>query len=167
MLIRSKVFSHILTVKVGRPTHISKFQGSNWAKKCSITPKAQSCLGQTVTNLLNTHTSKAGSLLERQVIFMALLHALSVFEVMSVYPIDCYKNAIPRGMPIHELKKVHLQEHFTLMTQDTFGHLKTFLMKVLSLSGGVESDQKCCSSPLSLETQSIRVWIQLKGCVCT
>ena len=30
---------------------------------------------------------------------------ISVFEVMSIYPIDQYQKAIPREMPLHELKK--------------------------------------------------------------
>ena len=30
---------------------------------------------------------------------------VSVFEVINVYPIDQYQNAIPRVMPLHELKK--------------------------------------------------------------
>ena len=38
-----------------------------------------------------------------------------------------------------------------LMTQDSIGHLKTLYMGVLSLSGGVESEWKCYSSPLSVE----------------
>ena len=38
--------------------------------------------------------------------FLLLSHMLiSIFEVMSTYPIDQYQNAIPRAMPIHELKK--------------------------------------------------------------
>ena len=52
----------------------------------------------------------------------------------SVYPIDRYQNAI------HELKQI--QEHFTLMPHDSFGHLNTLCMSVLSLSGGVESEWK-------------------------
>ena len=45
-------------------------------------------------------------------------------------------------MPLSELKKVQLQEHFTLMTQDSIGHLKTLCMSVLSLSSGVEFEWK-------------------------
>ena len=50
--------------------------------------------------------------------------------------------AIPRAMPLHELKKVQLQERFMLMTHDSTGNLKTLCMSVLSLSGGVESEWK-------------------------
>ena len=39
--------------------------------------------------------------------FIAFSHAHFVFEVMSAYPIDWNQNAIPRVMPLHELKKVH------------------------------------------------------------
>ena len=76
---------------------------------------------------------------------------ISIFEVMSVYPIDRYQNAIPRAMPLHELKKVQLQEHFTPMTHDSIGHLKMLCMSVLLLSGGVESEWKRYSSSHSTE----------------
>ena len=83
---------------------------------------------------------------------------ISVFEVVGSYPIDQYQNSIPRAMPLSELKKVQLKELFMLMIQDSIGCLKTLCMSVLSLSGGMESEWKCCSSPLSLEkTFSIQV----------
>ena len=41
--------------------------------------------------------------------------SISIFEVMSIYPIDQYQNPIARAMLLHELKKVQLQEHFMLM----------------------------------------------------
>ena len=50
-----------------------------------------------------------------------------VLKVMRVYLIDQYQNATARAMPLHELKKVQLQECFTLMTQDLIGCLKPFL----------------------------------------
>ena len=62
---------------------------------------------------------------------------ISFFDVMSVYLTDQYQIAIPRVMPLHELKKVQLQECFTLMTQDFIGRLKTLCMNILSLSGDV------------------------------
>ena len=73
---------------------------------------------------------------------------ISVFEVMNVYPIHRYQNAIPRAMPLHELKKVQLQEH--LMTRDSIFHLKTLCTSVLSLSGGVKSEWNICSLLLSI-----------------
>ena len=76
---------------------------------------------------------------------------ISVFQVMSVYPIDRYQNAIPRAMPLHELKKVQLQKCFMLMTHDSIGHLKTLCMSVLLLNGGAKSEWKRYSSPLSVE----------------
>ena len=67
--------------------------------------------------------------------FLSLSRMLiSVFEVMSIYMIDRYQNAIPRAMPLHELKKVQLQERFTLMTHDSIGHLKTLNMSLSLLS---------------------------------
>ena len=62
-----------------------------------------------------------------------------IFEVMSFYLIliDRYQNAIPRGMPLIELKKVEHQERFTLMTHNSIGHLKTLCISVLMPSGGV------------------------------
>ena len=37
------------------------------------------------------------------------------------------------------------------MTQDSIGHMKTFFISVLSLSGGVEFEWKHYSSQLSVE----------------
>ena len=37
--------------------------------------------------------------------FIAFSHVISVFEVMSMYPIDQNQKAIPKEMPLHELKK--------------------------------------------------------------
>ena len=87
--------------------------------------------------------------------FSSLSHMrISIFEIMSVYLIDRYQNAIPRAMPFHE---------FTLVTHDSIGHLKTLCMRVLSVSGGVESEWKHCSSLLSGKINaSILVWIQLQ-----
>ena len=80
-----------------------------------------------------------------------------IFDDMSVYLIDQYQNAILRAMPLHELQQVQL-ERFMLMTHDSIGHLKTLCMSVLLLSGGIESEWKGCSSPLSIEkTLSARV----------
>ena len=57
---------------------------------------------------------------------------ISVFEVMSVQPIEQYQNTTPRAMLFHELKKVQLQERVTLMTQDSTGHLKTLCMSIFA-----------------------------------
>ena len=56
---------------------------------------------------------------------------------MSIYQIDRYQNAMPRAMPLHELKKFQPQERFTLMTHDSIGHLKTLCMSILLLIGGI------------------------------
>ena len=74
---------------------------------------------------------------------------VSVFDGMSVYTIDRYKNIIPRAMPLHMWKHVQPQKRFTHMTHDSIGRLKTLYMSILSLSGGVESEWKRCSSPIS------------------
>ena len=62
-------------------------------------------------------------------------------------------------MPLHKLKKIQLQERFTLMTHDSIGHLKTFymslFMSILSLSGGVWVWMEM------LQILSVLVWIQL------
>ena len=59
--------------------------------------------------------------------------AFPFFEVKSVLPIDRYQNATSKAVSLHELKKVKLQERYTLLTQDSIGHLKTLCMSVLSL----------------------------------
>ena len=59
---------------------------------------------------------------------------ISIFDGMSVYPIDRDQNVILRAVPLHVLKQVQLQEHFKLMTNDSIGHLKTLFMNKLSLS---------------------------------
>ena len=40
----------------------------------------------------------------------------------------------------HELKKVQLQERYTLVTNDSIGHLKMLCMSVLSLVVALESE---------------------------
>ena len=72
--------------------------------------------------------------------------AFPFFEVKSILPIDRYQNATPRAISLHELKKVQLHEHFTLVTQDSIGHLKTLCMSVISLAVAFESECKPCSS---------------------
>ena len=54
-------------------------------------------------------------------------------------------------MPLYDLRIVQVQEHFTLMTLDSTGHLKTLCLSILSLSGGMESEWKHSGSPLGLE----------------
>ena len=66
--------------------------------------------------------------------------AFPFFEVKSVLPIDQYQNATSRAISPHELKKVQLQEHFMLMTQDSIGHLKMLCMSILSLAVALESE---------------------------
>ena len=81
--------------------------------------------------------NKAGFILT---IVSSLSHMhISVFEVISVYPIDRYQNTIPTAMLLYELKKVHLQERFKFMTH-SIGRLRTLCISVLSLSGGMESE---------------------------
>ena len=63
--------------------------------------------------------------------YIPLSHAhFCFFEVMSVHPIYQYQNTTPRAMSLHELKKVQLQECFTLMTHDSIGHLKMLCMSI-------------------------------------
>ena len=74
-------------------------------------------------------------------VFLSLCRmCISFFEVKSVLPIDQYQNATPRAISLHELKKVKLQERFTLVPQDPIGHLKTLCMSVLSLAVAFESE---------------------------
>ena len=54
---------------------------------------------------------------------------ISIFEVMG-HLSDKYQNAISRAMLLLELKKVQLQERFTLMTHNSIGHLKTLGMSI-------------------------------------
>ena len=75
--------------------------------------------------------------------------AFLFFEVMSVLLIDRYQNATSKAISQHELKKVQLQERYTLKTQDSTGHLKTLCMSVLSLVVALESEWKRYSSSQS------------------
>ena len=52
---------------------------------------------------------------------------ISVFEV-KLLTRDQYQNAIPKSVPLYELKKIQL--HFTLMTRASTGHLKTFITRL-------------------------------------
>ena len=82
-------------------------------------------------------------------------------EVKSVLPIDRYQNATSKAISLHELKKVQLQERYTLVTQDSIGHLKMLCMSVLSLVVALESEWKRYSSSQSDKKTSVPVWIQL------
>ena len=75
--------------------------------------------------------------------------AFPFFEVKSVLPIDRYQNATSKAISLGELKKVQLQERYTLLTQDSIGHLKTLCMSVLSLVVALESEWKRDSSSQS------------------
>ena len=68
---------------------------------------------------------------------------------MSVLLIDRYQNATWKAISLQELKKVQLQERYTLVTHDSIGHLKTLCMSVLSLVVALESKWKCYSSSQS------------------
>ena len=61
---------------------------------------------------------KAEFILELKSVFSLYSRVrISIFEVMSVYPIDDIK-MLSREVLLHELKKVQLQERFTFMTHD-------------------------------------------------
>ena len=90
--------------------------------------------------------------------------AFLFFEVKSVLPIDRYQNTTSKAISQHELKKVQLQERYTLVTQDSIGHLKTLCMTVLSLVVALESEWKRYSSSQSDKKNArVRVWIQLNA----
>ena len=88
--------------------------------------------------------------------------AFPFFEVKSILSIDRYQNAISKAISQHELNKVQLQERYTLVTQDSIGHLKTLCISVLSLVVALESEWKRYSSWQSDKKKaSVQVWIQL------
>ena len=63
----------------------------------------------------------------------------SIFKGMSGYLIDWLQNTTPRGALLHELKKsLTFQDCFTLVTQDSIGHLQTLCLSVLLLSDSIE-----------------------------
>ena len=64
-------------------------------------------------------------------------------------------NAASRMISLHELKKVLLQEHFLLVTQDSIGHLKTLCMSLLSLAVAFECEWKHYSSSQSNENTQV------------
>ena len=84
---------------------------------------------------------KAEFILERKRFFYRFVAcAFLFFEVKSVLPIDRYQKATSKAISQHQLKKVQLQERYTLLTQDSIGHLKTLCMSVLSLVVAMESE---------------------------
>ena len=84
---------------------------------------------------------------------------------MKVYPMDRYQNVIPRAAtPLHELKRVQLQDRFTLMTNDCIGHLKTPSVCVISLRGGEFLNRNTAAhDSLMTKMLCVRVWIQLNS----
>ena len=56
-------------------------------------------------------------------------------------------------------KKLKLQERYTLVTQDSIGHLKTLCMSVLSLAVALESEWKRYSVRVWIQLQSANVWL--------
>ena len=87
---------------------------------------------------------KAGFIFKSKMLLMILL---STHEVMSVYLINQYQNAILWVMPLHELKQVQLQEHFTLMTHDCTSMYTLHERFITELQHWTEM---LCSSPLSV-----------------
>ena len=102
---------------------------------------------------------------------------ISVFEVMNVYPIDQYQNAIPRLMPLHELEKSLTSKCFMFMTHDSIGVSRSWHMillviwkpsawvfcrwaVVLSLNGSAYSSA-LRKKEQNKKNTSILVWIQL------
>ena len=83
---------------------------------------------------------KLNSYSNASVFYRLVACAFPFFEVKSVLPIDRYQNATSKAISLHELKKVQLQERYTLLTQDSIGHLKTLCMSVLSLVVALESE---------------------------
>ena len=92
---------------------------------------------------------KLNSYSNASVFYRFVACAFPFFEVKSVLPIDRYQNAISNAISLHELKKVQLQERYTLLTQDSIGHLKTLCMSVLSLVVAMESEWQRDSSSQS------------------
>ena len=98
--------------------------------------------GYNTPNQKLAHLKLIEFILERKRFFIALSHAhfRFFFEVKSVLPIDQYQNATSKAISQHELKKVQLQERYTLVTQVSIGHLKTLCISVLSLVVALESE---------------------------
>ena len=92
-------------------------------------------------------TLKLNSYSNASIFYRFVACAFPFFEVKSVLPIDRYQNATSNAISQHELKKV--QERYTLVTQDSIGHLKTLCMSVLLLVVALESEWKCYSSSQS------------------
>ena len=97
---------------------------------CKKIKDKNKCVNQSVpynfTDLSWVHT-------KTQKCFSKFSHmGIPVFDIMSIYPIDQYPNAIPGVILLHKLEKVQLQKHFTLMTHDYIGHLQLLCMSVLS-----------------------------------
>ena len=92
------------------------------------------------------YSLKLNSYSNASVFYRFVACAFPFFEVKSVLPIDRYQNATSKAISLHELKKVQLQERYTLVTQDSIGHLKTLCMSVLSLVVALESEWKRYSS---------------------
>ena len=74
---------------------------------------------------------KAEFILKRKAFFHHFLTCAFLFlrGWASIQQIDI-KNATPRAMLLHELKKVQLQERFMLMTHDSIGRLKMLCMSI-------------------------------------
>ena len=83
---------------------------------------------------------------------------LSLSLLLSFSPLLFGAPLRPPGVQAHamhppgyatELKKVQLQERYTLVTQDSIGHLKTLCISVLLLVVALKSEWKCYSSSQS------------------
>ena len=76
---------------------------------------------------------------------------ISIFEVMSIYPIDQYQKAIPIAMLLHELKNVNFMSVSRSWHMILLVIWKCTAWVFLLLRGGVESEWKHYSSPFSVE----------------
>ena len=107
------------------------------APPCNITHTSPVC-----TAFSFSYAFKLNSYSIASVFYRFVTCAFPFFEVKSVLPIDRYQNATSKAISLHDLKKVQLQERYTLLTQDSFGHLKTvtLCMSILSLVVAMESE---------------------------
>ena len=141
---------HVVVMVVGDLMSCGWKQGLGWGEKLSEEGSVKQ------TNYFVIHTETQSFFFFHPFVTCTFMF----FEVMHVYLMDQYQNATSKAMLLCELKKVQLQECFTLRTQDSISYIMKMCCMSILLQVMVWSlNGKCCSSSLVLIEKMLAIQV--------